>query len=128
MGDILLTKSGSIGDAVLIDKHLEFSLFESVALIKLNKKVINPLFLSFLLNQSSVGFFYKRNTKGITIKHLHLVDIKRIPIIVPAQQKQNEFCFKVQKIKDQENLLLKFLQESENLFNSLLQKAFKGEL
>ena len=128
MGDIMLTKSGSIGDAVLIDKELDFSLFESVALIKLNKEVINPFFLSFLLNEPSIKFFYKRNTKGVTIKHLHIIDIKRIPVIIPLLKKQNEFLLKIQKIKEQENLSRISCIESENLFNSLLQRAFKGEL
>jgi type I restriction enzyme S subunit len=124
----MLTKSGSIGDAALIDRVHEFSLFESVALIKIKKDILDPFFLSFLLNDPSIKFFYSRNTKGVAIKHLHLVDIRRLPVIVPHKNSQIEFLHKIKKIKFQEHRLRRFYKESENLFNSLLQRAFRGDL
>ncbi|NEO45586.1 MAG: restriction endonuclease subunit S [Moorea sp. SIO4A3] len=128
-GDVLLTKSGNIGDAAMVNQSQAFSLFESVALIKINNKAsVNPLFLTSLLNTKSISNFYKKNTKGIAVKHLHLVDIRKIPTIVPPQNNQNAFIKKTEKIKRIQSKALSHMNFTENLFNSLLQKAFRGEI
>ncbi|HEY9703622.1 MAG TPA: hypothetical protein V6C58_14330, partial [Allocoleopsis sp.] len=54
--------------------------------------------------------------------------IKTIPIIVPPKNIQDDFENKFRAIIKLQEKKQTFLQESENLFNSLLQKAFKGEL
>ena len=54
--------------------------------------------------------------------------IKNFLIPVPSISIQDEFIKKFKKINQQKIKLELHLQESENLFNSLLQKAFKGEL
>ena len=54
--------------------------------------------------------------------------IKDIEIILPPLDLQNEFAQKVEKIEQQKQLLEQSLMELENNFNSLMQRAFKGEL
>lgn len=128
-GDILLTKSGSIGAAAIVDRNTSFSLFESLALIKIaDKKIVSSIFLASLLNSQSIKGFYARNTKGVAIKHLHLVDIRKLPIIVPPKSQQEVFVEMTDSIKSLESRVNKHYLCSDNLFNSLLQKAFRGEL
>ena len=128
-GDILLTKSGSIGAAAIVDRNTSFSLFESLALIKIaDKKIVSSIFLASLLNSQSIKGFYARNTKGVAIKHLHLVDIRKLPIIVPPKSQQEVFVKMTDSIKSLESRVNKHYLCSDNLFNSLLQKAFRGEL
>ena len=47
---------------------------------------------------------------------------------LPPLELQNEFAEKVQKIEEQKQLLEKSLSLMEENFNSLIQKAFRGEL
>ena len=128
-GDILLTKSGSIGAAAIVDRTIDFSLFESVALIKIaDKEVVSSIFLASLLNSERIKSFYIKNTKGVAIKHLHLVDIRQLPIIMPPKNEQELFVKMTDSIKSLESKVKKHYSYSDNIFNSLLQKAFRGEL
>ena len=127
-GDILLTKSGSLGMAAMIDFDFEFSIFESLALLKYSREAINGSFLLFYLNTPSTQFQYHAMTKGVGVKHLHLTDLRKLSVITPPKNKQNEFMHKVQTIEAQKAQAQASLAQSEDLFNSLLQRAFKGEL
>jgi type I restriction enzyme S subunit len=46
----------------------------------------------------------------------------------PPIELQNQFAERVQAIEQQKSIAQRSLEKSEALFNSLLQKAFKGEL
>ncbi|WP_372997008.1 restriction endonuclease subunit S [Lutispora sp.] len=127
-GDILFTKSGSIGAAAIVDKDFEFSLFESLALIKYDRKFIDGKYLLHFLNNPSIRSKYVASTKGISIKHLHLIDIKQLSIIVPPIEQQQIFVRFVQKIEKLKEKQEKSSQELDSLFKSLMQKAFLGEL
>jgi type I restriction enzyme S subunit len=48
--------------------------------------------------------------------------------INPPLDLQNQFAERVTLIEEQKAIAQKSLEKSESLFNSLLQKAFKGEL
>ncbi len=54
--------------------------------------------------------------------------LKEVNISVPPIELQNQFSEKVQKIEHQKQLLQQSLTLLEDNFNSLMQKAFKGEL
>jgi type I restriction enzyme S subunit len=127
-GDVLLTKSGTIGEAAVVDRDAEFSLFESVALLRLHNDLIDPVFLATLLNDHRVRCHYGGDIKGIAVKHLHLVDIKRVPVIVPPRKVQNMFLQQATGTRKHRSMLVGAHELYENLFNSLLQRAFRGEL
>ena len=127
-GDIVLTKSGSIGESALINVNFDFSLFESLALIKYERKKINGYFLKYLLDTDSIKHRYKKSTKGVAVKHLHLVDIRKLPIILPPIELQNKFADIVQQVETIKSDQSQSKQQIDNLFNTLMQKAFKGEL
>ena len=65
MGDVMLSKSGSLGDAVAIPKlPFSFSIFESLALIKLKKDVLLPEYLQQYLNSPlSKRYFLVNNLR-----------------------------------------------------------------
>jgi type I restriction enzyme S subunit len=47
---------------------------------------------------------------------------------IPPLQLQNQFAERVAVVEEQKAIAQKSLEKSESLFNSILQKAFKGEL
>lgn len=126
--DLLLTKSGSLGMVALVDVDFEFSLFESLALIKIKRELINPIYLREYLNLKEIKSFYSERTKGVGVKHLHLVDIKSIPILVPDKKDQKIFTEEVKKIKSLKQNMINQFEKLEAQFLVLIQKAFKGEL
>ena len=66
--------------------------------------------------------------RGGNQPNLNLDMIKTFEIIFPPLENQEKFEDIITKIQIQRAKNIKSLEESENLFNSLLQKAFKGEL
>ena len=59
---------------------------------------------------------------------LSLTLLRRLKINLPPIDLQNQFAERVQAIEAQKAQAQASLAQSEDLFNSLLQRAFKGEL
>ncbi len=53
---------------------------------------------------------------------------KILIILPPLKELQNQFAERVKAIEEQKAISTKVTLKSEDLFNSLLQKAFNGEL
>ncbi len=126
--DIVLSKSGSIGTAALVDRDIEFSLFESAALIKYERGKVLPLYLLYYLNHGSSKYFYQRNTKGNSIKHLHLIDLRKLPVRLPPVEMQLSFDSAANVIINSKNHLRSALAHERDLSSALSILAFRGEL
>lgn len=61
-------------------------------------------------------------------KNINLKILRELDFFSPPIELQNQFAEKIALIEQQKALTKQELQESEDLFNCLLQKAFKGEL
>lgn len=127
-GDVLYTKVGTYGIAQLVATDIEFSIFVSIALLKPDKKKILPKFLETALNTGFVKKQAHKLVSGIGVPDLHLREIKTISIPLPNMTVQNRFV----EIANQNEYLQRQQGEaerqSEQLFQSLLQRAFQGEL
>mgnify|MGYP001942264881 CR=1 FL=1 len=128
VGDVLLAKSGTIGIAAMVNKDIEFSLFESAALIKYKRSLLSAEYVLALLNSESIKQLYRRNTKGNSIKHLHLIDIRSLEVPVPSMDIQKEFEGKIKSLHRLRNDNRSLAVDNDMNFNALMQKAFKGEL
>jgi type I restriction enzyme S subunit len=85
---------------------------------------IDLRFLEFILN----SYDLKPYVTGIDQFKLNRENLDKILIPVPSQSLQTKFSSIVEIINKQKKLSAQSLQKSEDLFRSLLQKAFKGEL
>lgn len=128
-GDILYTNIGvNFGTAAMNTVEYEFSM-KNVALLKYNRKILNGRYLESLLNNENFKDRLKRVFGvGGAQQFLSLSNIKSINVLVPPINLQNQFADKIALIEKQKELAKQELKESEDLFNCLLQKAFKGEL
>ncbi len=83
----------------------------------------------FIWNQLKLSYDDLRNLgRGGNQPNLNLDLVRSFEIIFPPLPLQNKFAAQVEKIEQQKKLLEKSLKELENNFNSLMQRAFKGEL
>ncbi len=90
----------------------------------------NPIYLWFLLKH--VGFTKRikllaTGTAG-SMPNISKAKLNKLNIPLPPLKLQSQFAEQIKKIKKQKQQAQANLQKSEDLFNSLLQKAFKGEL
>lgn len=126
-GDILYTKVGTVGIAALVDTQKEFSIFVSVALLKPDSELVDPKFLTAILNSRYVMSQAHTRVKGIAVPDLHLVEIKDFDIIVPPMEKQRKFSQVVTRIEQLKVIQQESTEEINRLFHSLMHKVFKRE-
>ena len=128
VGDILYTSVGSYGNPAIVKSKERFCFQRHIAQIKLNHQLVNSKFLNGLLQTSSIKVQADKLARGVAQKTLNLAAIKSFRVIHPPITLQNQFSERIQAIEAQKQQAQASLQKSEDLFNSLLQRAFKGEL
>ncbi|MBE2196862.1 MAG: restriction endonuclease subunit S [Anaerolinea sp.] len=131
-GDILLTKVGTTGYAKAIDTVRDFSIFVSLALLKIDKSRVTPKFLEYLINSPQINALSKENTRGVGNKNLVLKFIRQFPIPVPSLDEQRRIVAYLDSLQAQVDQLKRLQAESaaelDALLPSILDRAFKGEL
>ena len=124
MGDILLSKSGSLGAPVIVKTTERIGLFESLAVIKYDRSKLLPAFLCEQLKSDRIQRQFKVGTKGVAIKHLHLGVIAGTDIVVPPIEDQNAFAAFVEQTDKSKFEIQKSFEKLEILKKSLVQQYF----
>ena len=127
--DILYTKVGATyGRAAVVDTDREFSIYVSVCLIKPNKSLVEPLYLSETMNSPAVKNQADQRIKGIGVPDLHLDQIREFLVSLPPMERQREFASRVGQIHGLEASQRASRSGLDELFESLLSRAFVGDL
>lgn len=130
-GDVLYTKVGTTGIAKAIDTEREFSIFVSVALLKLSLTAL-PEYVERVLNAPISRVQAAQLTQGIANRNLVLQDLKRIEIPLPSLPEQRRVTMFLNERLLEAERLRRGLEECLNAVNkipsALLRQAFNGEL
>ncbi len=128
--EVLLACVGAtIGKIALTDKsHKGFNIVRAVARVRCNSGKLNRLYLCQLLLTSYYQFNLKNLARTVAQPTLNIKQIEELKIPVPPLELQNQFAAIVTKTEALKEQYKISLQELENLYGSLSQKAFKGEL
>jgi len=95
--DLLVSKSGSIGTVVINEFREEFSLFESLALIKYSQAQLHPGFIKLALQNTCNSLQYHQ-IRGIAVKHLHLDVLRTLCLPLCGREEQNRIVAKVDQL------------------------------
>jgi restriction endonuclease S subunit len=130
-GDVLYTKVGTTGIAKAIETDREFSIFVSVALLKLTETVL-PEFLEKALN-SPLGRTQAANlTQGMANRNLVIQDLKRIRVPTPPLPDQERSAAMLNERMASAERTRKAIEEELDDINklpaALLRRAFSGAL
>ena len=128
VGDILYTSVGSYGNPAIVSDKQKFAFQRHIAHLKPKHEIINVNFFHSMLLSPFVKRQADKYAKGIAQKTLNLKEIKNMVGFLPPLSIQLAYAERVRNIEQQKHLAQQSLQKSEKLFNSLLQRAFKGEL
>jgi len=127
--DVVMIAVGSSGLALRIPKVLKRAIMsQNFNKITPDKSKVNPIFLEFCLNDRDVQNQIKKYVTDTVRTFFSLTNMKELSVIVPPIDLQNQFAQIVSNIESQKALLKQSIQESDDLFNALVQKAFRGEL
>ena len=122
-GDVLLTIVGTIGRTAIIDNEKNITLQRSVAVIKPREKIKSKYLVTSLKSDSVIKQLNK-GSKGVAQKGIYLNDLKKIVIFVPPLSLQNQFSEIVKQIDKQKFEIEKSLKETQELYESLMEKYF----
>jgi type I restriction enzyme S subunit len=124
--DVLLTKVGTTGIAKVIDIDIEFSIFVSVALLKISKYLLSPYYIELVINSPLVKEQSKNNTQGVGNKNLVLRCIKSFDLPLPPIQEQKRIVTKVDKLMklcdELETKLTQTQTEREKIINAAVKQ------
>ncbi|MBK8221788.1 MAG: restriction endonuclease subunit S [Candidatus Obscuribacter sp.] len=130
MNDILLTKVGTTGIAVSVDTECEFSIFVSIALIKMPEPV-DTRYMTMMLNSPAVREQSTAGTEGVGNKNLVLRKISDFWIPLPPLAEQHRIVAKVDELMALCDELKWDIQASRRLQDQvssvMLQAAVCGE-
>ncbi len=122
-GDVLVTKSGSIGVCAILESDGEFSLYESVFAIRPTKEKLSSTYLLLLLNSQFLKEQYLSEMVGMGVSHLNMSDMKNTFIFLPNINEQTEIIDYVEFEKKRiDTIITKTEQEIE------LMKEYKTAL
>ncbi len=89
-----------------------------------NKLKPNYFLYFFLIGQK----YLLNKVRAVTADNIEFKQIKQLDVPLPNIQLQNSFEAKIENINKQRSLAKKQFFKSQDLYQSLIQKAFKGEL
>lgn len=122
-GDILLAKNGTTGVAAIVDRDEVFDIYVSLALLR-PLGMVTSEYLCSAVNSLETKHQFDGSLKGIGVPNLHLGEIKKTKIIVPPMNLQEQFADFVRQVDKSKVVIQKSLDETQLLFDSLMQKYF----
>lgn len=123
-GDILMPMIGTVGKPVIVNIEPCFAI-KNVSLIKFNQKsqVLN-IYIKALLQSDYFDDVVLSKVRGGTQKFISLGDIRKLDILVPPLELQNQFATFVEQTDKSKFEIQKSLQQLETLKKALMQKYF----
>ena len=124
IGDIIMPMIGTVGKPVVVDIEPNFAI-KNVALIKFktDSKVLN-IYIRALLQSDYFDDVVLSKVRGGTQKFISLGDIRKLEILVPPMELQNQFAAFVEQVDKSKFEIQQSLEKLETLKKALMQKYF----
>lgn len=127
IGDILFCLRGSLGKFAINSTVDIGAIASSLVLIRVNQQAALE-YITGLLKSNYIKGLIEKFDNGSSQPNLSAKSVKEFLIPTPPIKLQNQFAERAQAIESQKAQAQASLTQAEDLFNSLLQRAFKGEL
>ncbi|HHD2591883.1 TPA: restriction endonuclease subunit S [Clostridium perfringens] len=127
-GQILIVRSGYPGTACVVTEEYEGCNAIDVIIATPNNKKINSVYMCAFTNYRHGKNQILEGQAGAAQKHFNVGAYKNMKIALPPLEEQEKFELFLKQVDKLKFEMEKSLKELEDNFNSLMNKAFKGEL
>ena len=133
-GDLLFSRANTrelVGATCIVDKNYDqLFLPDKLWRLDLNQRLALNYYIKFLLSDTKFRGTLTKKATGTSGSMLNIskAKLRALPIPLPRLDLQTQFQASIKKIEEQKEYTRISLQKSEELFQSLLQRAFSGEL
>ncbi|QDC90065.1 restriction endonuclease subunit S [Candidatus Methylopumilus universalis] len=128
VGDILFSKTGSIGHSALVGSIEEFAISQNAARLSFDKKTVNNVYALYYLRSKGIQDLAKRSAIGNAVKDLQLGVMKRFPFPLPPMDLQILFAKKIIKLNFIKEKSVQDFSKHSHLIASLQNQAFATKL
>ena len=127
--DIIYSRIGArLGKARLVKVDFPFLASYSCCTIRVNETLAHRIYITHYLDSIITRRQAQLDTQSIAVPDLGLAKIKAFLVPVPSLDRQNEFASEMEAIDAAIASMKLGNSESNDLFNSLVQRAFQREL
>ena len=130
-GDVLFNRTNSkelVGKTAIYNEKAEMAIAGYLIRLRVNERA-NPYFIWGCLNSKHGKTTLAHMCKSIVgMANINAQEVQNIESVLPPVSLQNQFAERIQLIEAQKQQAQLSLAKSEAVFNSLLQRAFTGEL
>ena len=132
-GDVLMTEGGDynkLGRGAMLEQDLPNCIHQNhVFRVRCDQQTLLPeYFAKFLLTQPARHYFLRCAKRTSNLASINMSQLRVLPVPVPSLPRQREFVKRVTETRDLETSQAASRQRLEELFQSLLHRAFQGEL
>jgi len=127
-GDVLISKSGSLGVCAFVETDTEFSIYESIIVLQPKKGICDSKYLLWLMRSCETQTRLLGGTVGSTVGHLNLGDFRKLKIPIPPLNEQIK-CGHVLDALDNKHLSAQTKLDSvTSLKKALMQDLLTGKV
>jgi type I restriction enzyme, S subunit len=128
IGDLIFTREAPAGEAGIVQTDDKIFLGQRTMHFRPDFEKATPEFILYELMGSSIKLQINRQSAGSTVAHLSVPECKKFLIRSPDLRLQKKFSKIAKQVEKERDSILKANIEMQNLFFSLSQQAFRGEL
>lgn len=127
--DVLMTEGGDpdkLGRGAILKEPLENCIHQNhIFRVRLNESLILPIFFAgYLKHQKAKRYFGGCAKQTTGIASINMRQLKALPVLIPPIELQEQFVTFVEEINKSKAAVQKSLDETQVLFDSLMQKYF----
>jgi len=125
--DILLNITGaSIGRVAIYTEQVPANVNQHVCIIRIKPGILSPKYLSYQISIPSFQKYILSLQSGATRQAFNFEQIRDFRIIVPQMELQKDFISIAEKFLNNNSRLIESSRQSEQLFQTLLARAFSS--
>lgn len=113
IGDILLTKDGSIGRAAIVITNTPFCISQSVAVIWLKSITINRKYLLYVINSKLTQNYIREKSAGVAVPHISITYFKKLLLPLPPLNEQKRIVAKVQTLLEKVDAIVACAEKTQ---------------
>ena len=123
--ELLITVRANIADTYIVGEDFSgCNVGRGIVPIRTNEDVITLEFLKHQIESKHLNDNIKALAKGITLIQLNMEDLRELCLIVPPLSEQQSFVRFAKQVDKSKAQVQKALNETQLLFDSLMQKYF----
>jgi len=125
-GDVLISKSGSLGVCALVNTEKEFSIYESIIVLQPILKKLESSYLFWIMSFDHTQKRLLSETVGSTVGHLNLNDFKRLQIPIPPLPEQKAIAEVLGDVDRLINACDKLIAKKRDIKQGAMQELLTG--